>query len=265
MAKGRGTVLPLPDGNPQRLEGGYKNELLRYGDVVLRLTRAPLESVAWEHALLGSLPPPAVAPLADPVEQEDGRVASVFPYVPGGPLDRDDPAQRGQLARWLADLHRTGWDGGQRPGASSWLERDLVRNAWWDWELVDKPPALVRAYEQVRAFLADPPPLRLGVVHGDVARANVRVDGGRLVGVVDWEEARLDWPAAELANAAWEVRDLDGFVAAYAAAGGPAETEHLDALVRLRNVADVLYSLTSKACGEAYDPGYVEFLLAALA
>ena len=176
MAKGRGTVLALPDGNPERLEGGYKNELLRYGDVVLRLTRAPLESVEWEHRLLESLPPPAVAPFAGPAEWEDGRSASLFPYVPGGPLDRDDPAQRAQLARWLASLHRVPWEGGQRPGSSSWLDRDLVRNAWWDWELVEKPPVLVRAYERVAAFLADPPPLRVGVVHGDVYRGNVRVD-----------------------------------------------------------------------------------------
>jgi Ser/Thr protein kinase RdoA (MazF antagonist) len=165
----------------------------------------------------------------------------------------------------LARIHRTDWGGGQRPGAASWLERDLVRNAWWDWELVDKPRVLVTAYERVRDFLADPPPLRLGVVHGDVYRGNVRVEGGAIVGVLDWEEARLDWLASELANAAWEVRDVDGFVSAYVAAGGPAETEHLGDLVRLRNLADVLYSLTSKARGEAYDAGYVEHLLGALA
>jgi hypothetical protein len=55
MAKGRGTVLSLPDGSPERLDGGYKNELLRYGDVDLRLTRAPIESVEWEHRLLESI------------------------------------------------------------------------------------------------------------------------------------------------------------------------------------------------------------------
>jgi aminoglycoside phosphotransferase (APT) family kinase protein len=185
--------------------------------------------------------------------------------VPGGPLDRDDAGQREQLAAWLAGLHRMDWDGGQRPGASSWLDRDVVRNAWWDWEIVDKPPVLVAAYERVTAFLADPPPLAVGVVHGDVYRGNTRVDGGRVVGVVDWEEARLDWLASELANAAWELRDPDGFVAAYVAAGGPAEVEHLVELTLLRNVADVLYSLTSKARGEAYSPEYVEFLLTALA
>jgi len=265
MAKGRGTVLPLPDGIPERLDGGYKNELLRYGDVVLRLESSTLESVEWEHRLLAALPPPAVAPLAGPVEWEDGRIASLLPYVPGRALDRDAPAEREQLATWLAGLHRAAWDGGQRPGASSWLDRDLVRNDWWDWAIVDKAPVLVDAYERVTAFLADPPPLAVGVVHGDVYRGNVRVHDGRLAGIVDWEEARLDWLGSELANAAWEMRDRDGFVAAYLAAGGPAEVEHLDDLTLLRNVADVLYSLTSKARGEAYSPEYVDFLLAALA
>jgi hypothetical protein len=69
--------------------------------------------------------------------------------------------------------------------------------------------------------------------------------------MIDWEEARLDGLASELANARWEVckvGDLldaaraDAFVAAYVGAGGPAETGHLDMLLRLRNVADVLYS-----------------------
>jgi len=249
----------------ERLEGGYKNDVVRDGDVVVRLTRAPLESVAWEHRLLGTLPPPAVAPLADPEPRAGGRVASRFPYVEGGPLDRDDPAQREQVAGWLAALHRTRWEGGQRPGAAAWPERDLVRNAWWDWEIVEKPTSLARAYERVVAFLADPPPLRVGIVHGDVYRGNMRVDDGRLVGVIDWEEARLDWLASELANAAWEMRDVDGFVGAYVDAGGPAETEHLETLVLLRNVADVLYSLTSKARGEPYDQSHVDVLLGALA
>jgi Ser/Thr protein kinase RdoA (MazF antagonist) len=268
MAKGRGTVLPLPDGIPERLEGGYKNELLRYGDVVLRLERSTLERVGWEHDLLRWLDlPEVVAPLAGPELWEDGRIASLFPYIRGTILDRDDPEQRHRLARLLAALHRRGlaWEGGQRPGASSWPERDLVRNDWWDWTVVEHPPVLVRAYEEMTAFLLDPPQLTTGIVHGDVYRGNLRVHEGTIVGMIDWEEARLDWQAWELANAAWEVGERDRFVAAYLAAGGPAETEHLDAFTRFRNVADVLYSLTSKARGEPYSQEYVDHLLRALA
>ncbi len=133
---------------------------------------------------------------------------------------------------------------------------------------------LVAAYEELVSFLADPPRLLVGIVHGDVYRANLRMEAGRIVGVIDWEDARLDWPAWELANAAWEVckvgDSLDAercraFVGSYVAADGPAEPEFLPQLVRARLVADVLYSLTSKARGEPFDEGYVHDLLRALA
>jgi Ser/Thr protein kinase RdoA (MazF antagonist) len=253
--------------------------LLRYGDVVLRLERSTLESVQWEHELLHFLArkvPEVVAPVAGPVLWEHGRVASVFPFVPGRALDREDARQRHELADVLARLHRAGlrWTGGQRPGAASWADRDLVRNAWWDWTIVEKQPRLERAYDDVAALLADPPPLASGVVHGDVYRGNLRVQGGSIVGVVDWEEARVDWLSAELANATWEVCKVGDaldderardFVRVYVGAGGPAETEPLPELVHVRLVADVLYSLTSKARGEPFDQSYVDHLLRALA
>ena len=103
-AKGPARVFPLPDGSPERLEGGWKNELLRYGEVVLRLEETTLESAAWEHGLLRFLSPrvpEVVAPLAGPERAEDGRVASLWPYVEGGPLDRDDEGRRLALAELL--------------------------------------------------------------------------------------------------------------------------------------------------------------------
>jgi Ser/Thr protein kinase RdoA (MazF antagonist) len=275
MAKGPGTVLRLPDGIPERLTGGYTNELLRYDDVVLRLERTTLESACWEQKLLRFLAPQlpeAVVATDGPVLWEDGRIASVIPFIPGRALERGEPGERRELARLLARLHRVGleWTGAQRPGASSWADRDLERNSWWDWAIVDKPPVLVAAYGELVAFLADPPALATGIVHGDVDPANVRVDGGRIVGVVDWEEARLDWPAWELANAAWTTAGEDAgrraaFVEAYVDAGGPGEPELLPQLTRCRLVADVLYSLTSKARGEAFSQEHVDRLLRALA
>jgi Ser/Thr protein kinase RdoA (MazF antagonist) len=255
MAKGPGTVLPLPDVVPERLTGGYKNELWRYGDVVLRLTRAPLASVEWELELLRTLRlPEVVVPVAGPATWPDGRTALVLPYVAGDYLEDAE-----QMAAFVADLHRCTWAGGQRPGAVSWAERNLDVNDWWDWRIVEKPPELVRAYEEMAAFLADPPRFRLGVVHGDVHPRNTRARDGRLVGVIDWDDARLDWQAWELANAAWVFGPA--FVDAYVDAGGPAETDHLDELVRFRNVADVLYSSTSKARGEPYSQEHIDHLL----
>jgi Ser/Thr protein kinase RdoA (MazF antagonist) len=279
MAKGRRTVLPIPDVSAEPLGGGYKNELLRYGEVVLRLETTTLESATWERGLLEFLAarlPEAVVPLAGPVIWSDGRIATALPFVDGVELDREARGERRELARLLARLHVAGleWTGGQRPGASSWPERDLVRNEWWDWTIVEKPTALVVAYEELVALLADPPRLREGIVHGDIYRANLLVREQHIVGVIDWEDARVDWPAWELANATWEVCKVgdvldaaraDAFVDAYVDSGGPGETEPLAQLIRCRLVADALYSLTSKARGAAYDQGYVDHLVRALA
>jgi Ser/Thr protein kinase RdoA (MazF antagonist) len=174
MANGPGRVFPLPDITPLRLEGGYKNELLRYGDVV---------------------------------------------------------------------------------------------------SLVEKPSVLVRAYEAVLDWLFDPPALVLGAVHGDAYRGNLLVRDGQIAGPIDWEDARVDWPACELANATWEVCEVGeavdparakAFLAAYATAGGPGEPEAFEQPLRLRLVADLLDSLASKTRGESYEPEHVAHLLRAL-
>jgi Ser/Thr protein kinase RdoA (MazF antagonist) len=261
------TVLPLPDGSPEPLAGGWKNELTRYGDVVLRLERTPVESVAWEHRLLRFLAervPEVVVPVAGPDRWEDGRTASLLPYVAGRRLDVSSLAERRALGSLLADIHVAGlgWNGGPRPERPAFMDLDLVVNDWWDWRIVEKPHALAAAYDEMVEFLFDPPPLVVGAVHGDVDAANVLVGNGVIVGVLDWEYARVDWPAWELANAAWKL-GADA-VDAYVEAGGPAETGLLPVLTRFRHVNDVLYSLTSKARGEPYNEEHVARLLEAL-
>jgi Ser/Thr protein kinase RdoA (MazF antagonist) len=259
------TVLPLPDGNPEPLAGGWKSELKRYGDVVLRLERTPLESVAWEHGLLRFLAEPvpeAVVPLAGPERWEDGRTASLLPFVEGRALDPASPDEARAAGAFLARLHRAGlaWDGGPRPGRPSLVGLDLVANDWWDWRIVEKPRVLVAAYEEMVEFLFDPPRLAVGVVHGDIDPANMLVRDETIVGVIDWEYARVDWPALDLANAAWRLGD--DVVDAY---DGPAEKALLPTLTRIRHVNDLLYSLTSKARGEPSSDEHVARLLEALA
>jgi Ser/Thr protein kinase RdoA (MazF antagonist) len=294
VAKGPGTVLPDPDGIAERwgleplppaepLEGGHKNTLLRCGDVVVRVERRDPESVAWEHELTAFLShdvPEVVTPLAaldgSTFAETDGIVVSVLPFVDGVPLDRDDETQRLEVARLLARLHWVGrvWHR-PRPDRPAFADLDLEKNAWWDMQLVEMPPVLSRAYERSCAWLAAAPWLTRGAVHGDVYRGNIRVRERRIRGVVDWEDARVDWPAWELANAAWEVcKDeasdrLDPersarFLDAYAGADGPGELGPFADLLRLRLVADTLYSLTSAARGEPWSPEYVGHLLRAL-
>jgi Ser/Thr protein kinase RdoA (MazF antagonist) len=294
VAKGPGTVLPDPDGIAERwglaplppaepLGGGHKNTLLRCGDVVLRIEQRDPESVAWEHELTAFLShdvPEVVTPLlaldGSTFAEKDGIVVSVLPFVEGTPLDRDDEAQRLEAARLLARLHWVGrvWKR-PRPDRPAFADLNLELNAWWDVRIVEMPPVLERAYERSRAWLAAAPWLARGAVHGDVYRGNLRVRDGRIHGVLDWEDARVDWPAWELANATWEVcKDeacdrLDPersarFLDAYAEADGPGELGPFDDLLRLRLAADALYSLTSAASGEPWSPQYVEHLLRAL-
>jgi len=293
-AKGPGTVLPDADGIAERwglaplppaepLEGGHKNTLLRCGDVVLRVEERDPESVAWEHELTAFLShdvPEVVTPLAaldgSTFAETDGVVVAVLPFVAGAPLDRDDDAQRLGVARLLARLHWVGrvWKR-PRPDRPAFADLDLEVNAWWDLRIVEMAPVLARAYERSREWLAAAPLLGRGAVHGDIYRGNLRVRDGRIVGIVDWEDARVDWPAWELANATWEVckdearNRLDPersarFLDAYAEAEGPGELGPFDDLLRLRLVADALYSLTAGARGEPWSREYVEHLLRAL-
>jgi len=265
------------------LEGGHKNRLLRCGEVVLRIEERDPESVAWEHELTTFLShdvPEVVTPLValdgSTFAETDGVVVSVLPFVEGAPLDRDDESERLEVARLLARLHWVGriWKR-PRPDRPAFADLDLETNAWWDVRIIEMPAVLARAYERSRAWLAAAPWLGRGAVHGDVYRGNLRVRDRRIRGVLDWEDARVDWPAWELANATWEVckdeaRDrLDPersarFLDAYAEAEGPGELGPFDDLLRLRLVADALYSLTSAARGEPWSPRYVEHLLRAL-
>jgi Ser/Thr protein kinase RdoA (MazF antagonist) len=162
-----------------------------------------------------------------------------------------------------------------RPDRPAFADLDLETNAWWDLRIVEMPAVLEQAYERSRAWLAAAPWLARGAVHGDLYRANLRVHDGRINGILDWEDARVDWPAWELANTTWEVckdearHRLDPersarFLEAYAEADGPGELASFDDLLRLRLVADTLLSLTNAARDEPWDRQYVDHLLRAL-
>lgn len=277
-AKGRGTVLPLPDGIAaawdlppdavaESLGGGYHNRLLRVDDVVVRIEQRAAESVEWEHGLLAWLAP-EVPEVVQPFRSSDGSTyrvvgdttVSLLPYVEGTHDQTPD------LPDVLARLHTRGasWpEARPRPGRPAYAELDWERNDWWDWTaLAEKPPELVRAFEHARAWVASAPPLAVTPIHGDLAHQNVVTHAGRVAGLLDWEYARLDWPALELANAAWTYNEDDPqqFVDAYVAAGGPGEPEALQEGVRIRLLANALYSLTHSP----WNRDWIAYLLARL-
>jgi Ser/Thr protein kinase RdoA (MazF antagonist) len=243
------------------LTGGYHNTLLRAGELVLRIEEREPESVQWEHELLAWLRPevpevplPLTARDGSTYLVVDGRVVSVLPYVEG------DSGAGIAAAELFARVHVRGsaWPGARpRPGRPAYADLDWERNDWWDWSQVAKPPELVRAFEHARAWVASAPELVVTPIHGDPAQQNFVSRDGRIAALLDWEYARLDWPALELAAAA----DEDpAFVAAYIAAGGPAEPEVLEEGTRIMLLANALYSLTRG--GENRD--WVDYLLARL-
>jgi Ser/Thr protein kinase RdoA (MazF antagonist) len=96
----------------------------------------------------------------------------------------------------LGRLHRVtlGWP--QRPGSVS--AGDLLElDAGGDIDLATMPADAVRACR--RAWAAIPEGERLPVVHGDPSASNLRICEGR-VGMLDWDESRVDHPWFDLAD-----------------------------------------------------------------
>jgi Ser/Thr protein kinase RdoA (MazF antagonist) len=182
------------------------------GPVVVRVGPAwrTAAEVAWVHDLLDYAAHAldvAVAPL--PARDGTtafwwrGRPVALFPFVAGTVLDRENPHLRREAARLLARVHYTlrRWpDPRPRPPpgphAPSRWPRPADPSALVDPEL----EAWYGAWSQGRTRAATP-------VHGDFYRRNVLCRAGRIVGLIDWDEARLEAPVREVAWAAYRVGD----------------------------------------------------------
>jgi Ser/Thr protein kinase RdoA (MazF antagonist) len=262
-----------------------RNLVVRSGAYVIREAETPVESVRWEHefvAFLAPRLPEVVAPLrardGGTFLVADGRVVSVLPYVDAEHAKRSDPRVRAEVPRLLARLHRAAseWPGTRpRPGRPSWRDLDWVVNDTWDWHVLERTPTVERAYAAAREWLADPPPLATSAVHGDFHPENLLASERGIEAVIDWEFARLDWPAADLA-AAVTVLSLqkdgtidrgiaDETVAAYIEAGGRDESHALEPLMRQFLLAVDLHGRTRKATGESWSPEFQGMIDTALA
>jgi Ser/Thr protein kinase RdoA (MazF antagonist) len=258
--------------------------VLRSGVYVIRDAQTSVESVQWEHDLLGFLSPripEAVAPL----QAVDGstflargeRVVSVTPYLAAEPANRGDSRVREEVPRLLARLHGAAreWpDARRRPGRQSWRELDWVANETWDWQVVERTALLESAYDASREWLADPPPLVESAVHGDFHPDNLLASERGIAGVIDWEFARIDWPASDLAAAvvvlslqadgAIDQRVVDETVTAYVDAGGDDESYALEPLMRQFLLAVALHARTRKATGLSWGPEFQAMIETAL-
>lgn len=206
--------------------GGHRNEVwaarLAGRRLVARLSHRSAASLAWETSLLAALADagirvPRIVPAADSRLQIDALVVTDW-------LDSDPPASDGdwrRVADALARLHTVTRDWPQRPGCRSTREL-LTANVGGDVQLDRMPPeAASRVRDAWRAVAAEP----AAVVHGDPSPDNLRLADGQ-VGMLDWDEARVDaaildlaalpldcsdclgpgrWAAARRAVDAWEV------------------------------------------------------------
>jgi Ser/Thr protein kinase RdoA (MazF antagonist) len=282
IAERYGVVIPA---RWERLPSDTTGGVLRGGEFVVRVEPADPASVSWEHALLRFLADEVeqvVAPLAaldgSTFYLEGGHVVSVFPFLEGEELRSREALFRGELPALLARLHRRAqaWPmTDQRPGVHSLRDRDWDRNDWWDWSLVEKPASLVRAFEELREWVADAGGLRVCAIHGDFHTGNVLVRGRRLAGIVDWQYSRRDWPALELAGMVWDLSWdgtstkidhalRDDLVQSYVASGGPAEAAVVVPMMRLESLVSALISLTRAANGLPWNRAFTQLLIATL-
>jgi Ser/Thr protein kinase RdoA (MazF antagonist) len=175
-----------------------------------------------------------------------GYPVALFPFVEGEVLDRESSALRMEAARILAAIHCSliEWPGGPRPEpegrrplpppTTDLIDEDL--DEWW---------LSIRS----RQFMLAP-------THGDYYRRNLLCANGKVVGVIDWHEAKVRPLVNELASATFELCKNDQhvlqfdraeeFVAAYTAAGGPIpqiEIKMLLPFIRLWIRDDALFSI----------------------
>lgn len=235
--------------------------------------------LTWIHQLITLVArtvPESVVPLPTrsgaTFVEHDGTLVTVYPFVDGVHLDRENAAQREAAARLLARVHRAllACDKPPRPEAgphSPWAAATLrlVPPQLEDPELSDWHAALRQRGD-----------LQRGLIHGDYYRRNLLWSDERIVAVVDWHEARQDLLLAEVAGATWELSkgpasrgfDVDraqAFLNAYASAGGPADVADrslIVPLIRWRLREEALLSLALEARGQPTDLAYREAVTA---
>jgi Ser/Thr protein kinase RdoA (MazF antagonist) len=217
----------LDVGRLRPLEGGYEQAVFCAGATVVRVCgphrgREQLaRAYASAEALAQREPELVVAPvrLSDGslLAVREGMLASLWPRVAGDPCDRSRPEVRDHAARAVARLHRAA-EGLRGPPARS-DERVLA-------ELTDE-----LRDRDLEAWRAQSPACHL-LIHGDIYPGNLLwVSAAGRLAIIDWDEARSDDPARELAWAAWEFcrttdgadldrRRADAFLASYAEQAG---------------------------------------------
>lgn len=189
----------------RRLDGGHRNEVWEVHGAdrryVARRSRREPPSLDWELDLLQALGAegtwvPRTVRTAHDERHAHGVVVQTW-------LDGHQPSTHHEWALVSTALQRVhaftrGWP--QRPGFRS--TQELLRTPrGGDVDLDAMPGSAVADCRAAWRTLTGrrAAKYRPAVVHGDPGSSNIRIDGDR-VGLLDWDEARVDHPDLDLAS-----------------------------------------------------------------
>lgn len=174
--------------------------------LVVKVSPRTPASLAWELELLRTLDHaglrvPVTVPTVDGQDSRDGVVVQTF--LPGHPPRT--PQDWDRVAAFITRVHDLTPAWPQRPGSLG-IRQLLTQDRGGDVDLTAMPApaaALVRSCWRELLAQLDASPVartqrgRTCVVHGDLGTSAVLVHAGE-IGVIDWDEARVDFPVLDL-------------------------------------------------------------------
>ena len=272
----------------RQLSGGEESEIwLARSDNVSAIVRISppsrsLTQLMQTHELMLSLQPLLPAVIA-PLKAVDGSTLflynehpiALFPFVEGHHLDREQSSHRLVAAQLLAQLHKAMLT--NFPAVGSQIQRRVVLTSHLS--RIKDPDFLIDPELDAwnAALMQQPSSYTYGPIHGDYYHRNLLVKDGRVVAVLDWDDAHIDFLMQEVAWAAWEFckassRDnwhpahARAFLQAYRDAGGPCKTEEYASVlpfIRWRMREEIRFHLAAEAAGLDGAPVYVGEILRA--
>lgn len=177
----------------ERIEEGNRNEVWR-GEIdgmaiAVRRSRRADDSLDWELDLIEALARegftvPTVVTTDDGQRSADGRI--VQRWIEGHPPTTSDHWHA--VASTLQRLHQTETGLGQRPGCKPVTELTRTDHSV-DADLAAIPVEFVDELLDVFASVSDAPQ---SIIHGDVGPSNLRICPDGTVGLLDFDESRVD-------------------------------------------------------------------------
>jgi Ser/Thr protein kinase RdoA (MazF antagonist) len=190
--------------------GGNRNDVWRgrigAEQVSVRRSRRSAASLIWELDLMGELGRmgfrvPGVVPAEDGRRVVDGIVVQDW-------LEGRRPQSQADwrlVARELARLHSELSGHHQRPGCCP-VDVLRTRRRSVDADLDRMPADVVEVILDVFDALAGMP---ISVIHGDPMADNIRIGADGSVGLLDWDESRVDLTWHDLSNLGIRILDED--------------------------------------------------------